>query len=414
MRAVRSVILGHLAVKDFALIEDVEVELQPGLNIITGETGAGKSLFVDAVEISLGRRGSSEFIRTGAPESVLQALFFIPDPDFRGGLLERLGIQDEGGQVLVERLLRRDGNNRARINGRLASVTTIRNLASAIVDLHGQGEQHGLLSSAEQLEMLDSLAGERVPELRERVAELHRELNQTRRKILENLGDEKERARQLDLLQYQLREIDEARLQPEEEEELQQRRRILGNLDLLRTGAAEFSGLVMEGAPGRRPLVDQMGELEGSLRHLADIDEDLGEPLERLRAARFEIEEVARTLRHYREALDFDPRELHRVEERLDLIGALKRKYGSSVREVLEYRDGVAREMEDIENSRERVEALRQREVVLVEELGAVAADLSDLRKAAASQVEVRVEEELADLSMENTEFDISFSCVPD
>ncbi len=414
MRAGRSVILGHLAVKNFALIEDVEVELKPGLNIITGETGAGKSLFVDAVQISLGRRGSSEYVRTGSSESVIQALFLIPDPGFRGGLLEDLGIGEEDGQVLVERQLRRDGNNRARINGRLASVTTIRNLASAIVDLHGQHEQHGLLSSREQLEMLDSLAGEGVYRLRGQVARVHRELGRVREEIRSNLGDPKERARQLDLLQYQLQEIDEADLKPDEQEQLQKKRNILGNLDLLQTGVAEFLGLVMEGTPGRRSVLDELGDRVASLGRMADIDGNLGEPLETLQAAQFEIEEVARTLRRYAEGLDFDPRALHLVEQRLDLIHRLRQKYGSSVKEVLEYRDRVADKILDIENSKERVEALLEKERVLVGELGALAGELSDLRRETASQVRVQVEEELADLSMENTQFDIAFAREPD
>ncbi len=415
MGDVRTMVLGHLAVRDFALIEELEAELHPGLNVITGETGAGKSLFVDAVEITLGGRASSEYIRTGTPTAYVQALFFARAGSPPEGLFEETGTHvGEDGEILLERELRRDGQNRARVNGRLTSVNAIRKLAGAMVDLHGQHQQQGLMNGAQQLEVLDALGGEEVQSLRREVSRLHGELGEVRIQLRKYLGDEKERARELDLLRYQLEEIDAAELDPQEEEELGRTRKILGNLEVLRSGIAEVLGVLMDGAPGRPPAVDAFGELSGSLGRLAEIDDNLRVHADSMEAMQYEVQETARALRRYADGLQYDSSELRRVEDRLDAISRLKRKYGNTVGEVLQYREQMARRLQDIENSRERVEALRQREATVLSSVAGSAVRLSKLRRQTAERIREQVEDELADLSMADTEFDIVFNRQPD
>ncbi len=410
----RSVILGRLAVEQFAIIDALEAELHPGLNVITGETGAGKSLFVDAVEIALGGRASAEYVRAGSDSAVVQALFFADDEEW-DELECRLGVRaDDEGEILIERELRPGGRNIARINGRLVSVASIRSFAESVVDLHGQHEQQGLTTSSQQRDMLDALAGEELQRERAEVARLVGELQEVREKLKRYLGDEKERARELDLLYYQQREIDEADLEVGEEEELRRRQNVLGNVEFLREGVGETVSGLMDGGPGTPPLVDLLGERASTLRKMAEVDEDLASSASRMEAAQYDVQELARELRQYSERLDYDPAELRRVEERLDLISRLKAKYGSSVQEIIAYRDDVASKIRDIENSAEKVEELGNREQEILETLGSAAERLSAMRSDAAQEVRRRVERELEDLLMQDTQFDVVLDRVPD
>jgi len=405
----RPLILGYLAVEQFAIIDELEAELDPGLNVITGETGAGKSLFVDAVEIALGGRASTEYIRTGASSAVVQALFYATGQAEKTLECE-VGVEPgDDGEILIERELRSGGRNLARINGRLVNVGTIRRFAESVVDLHGQHEQQGLISSSAQLEMLDALGGENLRRTRAEVAGLYRELGEVRELMNQYLGDEQERARELDLLRYQLREIDEAELEPGEESELKRLQRVLGNVEFLREGIAETLAGLMEGSPGSPPLMDFLGDMSEGLQQMAGVDEKLERPAGQIEAVQYEVQEVARQLRQYSEQLDYDPAELRQVEERLDLINRLKGKYGDSIEEMLDYRDEMAAQIEAIENSAQKVEELQAREEEIINDLASAAERLSQMREDTAAEVRSQVEEELEDLLMSDTEFDIVF-----
>ncbi len=406
--------LAHLSVENFALLEKMEVELRPGLNVITGETGAGKSLFVDAVAVALGARGSSEYIRSGADTTHVSALFYCSE-SAGGQKLQRLSFASgEDSEVLIERQLRRDQQNRAWVNGRLSSVNSIKEFARMMVDMHGQHQQQGLLRPSEQLRMLDEMAGKQAQCAAATVATLHHQLSGIRDELRDLTGDDKERARRLDLLKYQLREIDEAELDPEEEQDLKNRQNILANLQQLRSGIGQLLTRLNDGFQGASPVVDEVGQMAESLGRLADIDNSLREDADSLRGVQYELQEAGRTLRHYLENLDYDPGQLEQVQRRLDEISQLKSKYGNSVQEVLQYREEVAGHIESIEGSEKRIEDLKKRQEEVSRQLGEAANQLSQLRQKFASTLQTRMQQELSDLHMEDAEFTIEFQRQPD
>ena len=409
-----SLTLGNLAVSNFALLDNVEAELSPGLNVITGETGAGKSLFVDALEIALGGRALSEYIRTGASRATVQALFFAEDGGIVEPVLERLGIElGAEREILIERELRANGQNRARINGQLTSVSAIRDLARNLVDMHGQHAQQGLLQRSAQLEMLDALSGEKGRRLRTEVSGLYEQLSSVEDELQSIVGDEKERARRQDLLNYQLEEIDEAELRPNEDEELEHRGRILGNYEMLQSEISAIVSSLMDEEHGRSALLDQLGHMASTLRHLADIDDELTSVREAFDRVQFDLQEAARSLRHYRDGLNYDPAELRRIESRLDVLNGLMRKYGSSIEEIMAYRDEVAAAIDDLESSEQRAIELREQREEMLCRIAEKSGQLSRCRASTAEAIRGRVERELAELSMENTRFDVRLEREP-
>jgi len=402
-------LLAHLQVKNFALIEDIEVELSDGLNVITGETGAGKSLFVDAMQVALGGRGSTEFVRTGAEEATVWALFDLPDSLHAQQILDDLGIEAPEATVLIEREIRRSGANRARINGRLASVATIAAFSKSMVELHGQHEQRGLISPNRQREILDSMGGPSLAAGLQAVESAVRRLRSIYERQREILGDSRERARRLDLLRYQRDEIDGAALDPHEEDELLDRRNVMANVQALRTGIGEAVTVLSEGDAGRVPMLEELGHLSASLGRLADMDPALGATQEVIHSAQLELEEAARALRRYLDCLDFDPQDRERVEQRLQLLTELKRKYGSSIQEVIAYGQEVVAEIARIESSEEEAERLGEEQLQAEREVAEAANALGAMRREAAESLRAGVESELADLHMENTRFAVHF-----
>ncbi len=399
--------LGHLQVKDFALIEEIEVEPGPGLNVITGETGAGKSLFVDAIQVALGARASTDLIRTGSESAAVWALFELPKDSSIEVLLEELGIEAPDGTILVEREIRRERANRARINGRLASVSAISDFSAAMVELHGQHEQRGLLDPSRQREILDATGGEELLAARSELRDLVRNLRDIERQQSEILGDERERARRLDLLRYQLAEIEAAELSVGEEEELLERRNRMANLETLRSSGANALGRLSEGSPERLPILEELGEIDDELGRAVALDSSVESIHRGVQSGLLELEEAARSLRRYLEDLAFDEEDQRRVEQRLQFMADLKRKYGASVAEVLEYAEKVRREIDEIESSEAEAERLRELRLEVEESLGAVAEDLGRLRSEAALCLEEMVEGELADLHMGGTRFEV-------
>jgi len=403
--------LAYLQVRGFALIEHLEVELSPGLNILTGETGAGKSMFVDAVDVALGGRASSEYLRAGEETALVQAAFAVPRDSPARSLMAEAGMEPEEGELLVlEREINRSGRNVARVNGRLATVQLVRELAGQLCDLHGQHEHQSLLRPREQLELLDQFGGGDLLDLRQRLGAMHARLGSLRRRLGELGGDARDRAREMDLLQFQAGEIDSAELRAGEEEELKARRKVLGNIESLREGADFVLTLLAEGTgTGAPSLADLLGEAAGRLDELAAIDESLAGIHQAAAAAGYELEEAGRQLRSYRDRLDYDPEELRQVENRMALLTRLKRKFGDSVEDVMEYRRQLQRRIESLRDSEQSADEIKSEMDATQGEMRELAACLSQKRREAADRLESMVEDELTDLLMGGTSFRVSF-----
>jgi DNA repair protein RecN (Recombination protein N) len=388
--------LCELHIRNLAVIDEIAVTFSPGLNVLTGETGAGKSILIDALQLVLGARSSEELMRSGAEETVVEAAF---DPDPAPGVrrvLEAEGIPAEAGEVLVlRRHLSRDGKSRAYANGRLTSAATLRILAESLVDIHGQHAGQPLLDPRRHGELLDAYAGtgDELQGYRDRFARW-----QAIRREAEGLRlAERERAQRLDLLQFQRREIESAVLRPGEEAELDAERARLANHERI-FAAVEQAYAGLEEADGA--ALERLAALAAGLRDVARIDPRLQEALDTLETGTVHLREAARALRDYRETLEFDPQRLDAVEARLHEIGKLKRKYGATAEEVLGHLEQVRGELAALEQSESRLAAIDAERAALEGELTARAERLSGQRRSAARKLQDAVLAELAELGM--------------
>jgi len=424
-------VLLEVTIENFALIDRLRLNFGPGLNVLTGETGAGKSVLIDAVEVALGGRASAEAIRTGADHAYLEVVFDLSRlPEVRA-LIESPGAGQD--PLVLSRELSRTGRNVARINGRTATAAMVREITQHLLDLHGQHEHQSLLRPERQLDLLDDFGGEAVAAARERVRELVARFRELRRELAGLAGDARERARRVDLLAFQVREIDEARLQPREEAALVEEQRILENSGRLLQTAAEAYARLYEGGgpaapaagrvglagrgqvpPGGPPVVDVLGAVLHQLRAAQAIDPALGGPADILETAATQVQEVARALRQYRDGLEFEPARLEAVARRLDLLAELRRKYGDSVADVLAYREQAAAELERLRNAESLARDLEEEIENVRVRLGEAAWALHRLRKAAARELEERLAAELQALGMSRARVVVEFGWEPD
>lgn len=391
----------ELDIANFAIADHLRIHFSPGLNVITGETGAGKSLMVDALATTLGGRPEPETIRAGADEAHLEAVFAdLPqDPDLATAL-EEAGAAPEDGALVVSRTLRREGRNTGRLNGRAVVQSALTAVGQRLVDIHGQGDYMSLLRPAEHLGLVDrfaGLAGERA-QAAGRIAELRRVRDLQNRLAT----SERERARRLDLLQYEVGQIEAAGLRAEEEEELRARRQLLANAEeLTRQASAAIAALEEEESSG----VEALGRAAEAAARLAALDPCRQEEASAVAALQSQAAEMARAFREYREGLDADPEALGAVEERLALIADLKRKYGGSVKEVLDYATRAHAELAELAGREERLAELAQRERELIGEVGRLCAGLSRRRRGAAAHLAAALEAGLAELGMSGCRF---------
>jgi len=397
--------LGELHVSNFAIIEHLTLRLQDGFSVLTGETGAGKSIIVDAVSALLGGRVSDELVRSGAETAYIEAIFTLSPAQAcqLTPILAEYGLEGNGETLILSREIRRGGRNVCRINGRAVTATTLRHVADGLVDIHGQSEHLSLLRVATHLELLDRYAG--LEEQRRRVAEGMGELRQVRQALANLLRDERELARRVDLLTFQVEEIAAARLRQGEEEELRAERRRLANAERLAQLADAAYRALHEGEDELPSASDRLSQVQSALDDLVELDPQLAPLLQQAEELVYQVEALAEGVRDYRDAIEFDPPRLRRVEERLDLIFNLKRKYGDSIAEVLAFADRARRELEGITHAEERIAELRTEEARLLQVIGAVAADLSAARTAAAQELAAAVENQLSDLNMAGARF---------
>ena len=397
--------LTELRIQNFAIIQSLELTLQPGLTTFTGETGAGKSIILDAITTLLGGRAEPTFIRAGAERASIEALFLIPLSNRQAvlDLLNREDLLEDEETILISREIRQNGRSAARVNGHSVAASLLRELGSFLVDIHGQSEHLSLLNTRQHLNLLDRFAN--LQENLTSYRQVYRELRRTQ-KELENLRQsEQDAARRTDLLEYQAREIEEARLQIGEEETLRQERNRLANAENLSSLAQEALSLLDEGLPDTPSLTDLLGQVITALEGLARIDPEQNRLAEQALTVNDTLAEIVRDLRNYLDTIEFNPRRLEQVEERLDLIHRLKRKYGGSIEAALAFARSARQELDTIAHATERIAELEEKEKALRQQLGELAARLSQIRQTAAAQLAKAVEAELADLSMAGARF---------
>ncbi len=402
--------LTELCIQDFAIIDRLQLTFEPGLSVLTGETGAGKSIIVDAVEVVLGGRADSSVIRAGAGRAIVEATFYLNPAQQQelAPLLAQEGLEGEAPEFLcLGREVRSGGRTICRINGRVVTLTLLREVAAKLVDIHGQSEHLSLLRVREHINLLDRYA-ELLP-LRAQVAQLAEQVRAVRRELQNLLRSEQELTHRADLLNFQISEIAAAALRPGEEEELLEERLRLANVEQLAGLSGEALHLLEGDERGGAAVIDLLGAAIQAIEGLVRIDPALGPQLQLAESAGYQLEELARTLRDYREQLEYNPRRLQEVEDRLAVIRRLERKYGPTITDVLEYARKAALELETITHSEERIATLREEEERLVTELGRLAVTLSLKRREAARRLASELEEELRDLRMEGARFSVDF-----
>lgn len=401
--------LAELTIHDFAIIDDLHLRFPPGFTVFTGETGAGKSIIIDAVEMVLGGRVDATAVRAGADQALVEANFVLGLAQWQAvqPVLEREGLEGQEPELLLGREVRREGRNVCRVNGRRVTLSVLREVAERLVDIHGQSEHLSLLRVREHVGLLDRYGD--LWELRAQAADKVAQVRAVRRERSELERDEAELARRMDLLQYQIAEIEAAALQPGEQEELEAERVRLANAEQLTSLLSEALRAAGEGTEESLSALDLWGEAQRALEGLVRIDAGLEPRLREAEELTYRLQDLTEQLRDYRDRVEYSPRRLAEVEERLELVRRLERKYGPAIPDVLAYGQRAAQELEKITHSEERIVELRIEEEHLLTELGAVAAELSLRRREAGQRLSAGIEQELQDLRMEGARFGVDF-----
>lgn len=407
----------ELTISNFAIVDHLTIRLNEGFNVLTGETGAGKSIVVDAVSALLGGKVGIESLRTGAEQARVEGVFAFPPADSPAcaqlaAILEQSGLDTDDDTLILSRELNASGRTVARVNGRAVPNSVLQQVGRLLVDIHGQSEHLSLLRISSHLDLLDEFAG--LGELRRQVAEKVGAVRKLRRELDALMQDEREVARRLDLLRFQVREIESARLEVGEEEQLESERRIQANAEALMAAADQVYRNLYEGWDEQRAVVDLLGEISTGLSSIARIDPSIEAQVRLVEGYLAEFEELARSIRAYRDRIEYDPSRLEEIEERLQLIRGLKRKYGASIEEVIKFGQQAAAEMDMLSSRGERIEDLRSRESELLAEVAQLCHALSEARSQAAARLSTEVERELADLSMPGASFAVVVEQVND
>jgi DNA repair protein RecN (Recombination protein N) len=403
--------LSELYIHDFAIIEELRLGLAPGFTVMTGETGAGKSIILDAVSLLLGGRADTTMVRSGCEAAYVEGLFVLPShlqPGVAALLASEQVESEDPSLLLLAREVRQNGRNICRVNGRAVTLSFLRGVAENLVDIHGQGEHLSLLRPRAHLPLLDAyggLEGERQ-EVARKVAALRKMENE----LAALRRDAREIAKRIDMLQFQVAEIDAANLQPGEEEELRAERTRLANVEQLMEFASETHALMLSPDDEAPAVIDLLSHAERSLLQLVRLDETKEPWLARLQGLVSEFSELSAELSDYQEGLEVNPGRLDFIEERLELFNQLKRKYGDDIIAVLAWRDQAAVELDQITHSEERSEALAGSIDAGLREIGSLAQALSQRRQEAAQKLAAAVERELADLRMEGARFAVDFA----
>lgn len=399
--------LRELTIKNFAIIRDLSISFDNGLTVLTGETGAGKSIIIDAVQLLAGGRGSSEFIRHGEKKAELEGMFEVSHdahPVFRK--LEESGIpSDDEGTVILRRDISASGKSTCRVNGKLVTLAILREVGAALIDIHGQHETQELMDEQRHVLLLDQFGWQTIGAAKESYASLYDRYVKLKRRLTRYDESEQQVAHRIDLYRFQLTEIDEAGFYEGEEEELEEERTRLKNFNDI----YERVSSAYESIQGESKGLDWTGAAMSDLEHAAEVDPQAGEFATSVSDAFYTLQETAFSLKNMLDGMEFDPNRLDEVEHRLALLQTMKRKYSATVAEILAYRDKIAEELEKLLNRDERLQDERKEVESLEADLAVEAGELAGLRREAAVRLAESIHNQLSELYMEKAQFTVDF-----
>lgn len=399
--------LEHLHIRNVALIKESEISFGDGLNILTGETGAGKSMIIDSLQFALGGRAGKDFLRHGEKQAAVEALFSVQSQALTEKLAENGIVPEEDGTLLITRTLSEAGKSVCRINGSTVTVGMLKEIAEDMIDIYGQHEHQSLLNPVKHIRLLDRFCGAGFGEAMEEYKNSRQRLKDLEKQLTILIGDESQREQRMDMLLFQKEEIEAAELQEGEEDALLEQKKRLSSMERLIRLTGESVTLLYDGDDRAPSACDQLGDALAKLQEAAEYDAALSPLADALADGYAAVEDCARELKREAEEQEADPEELERIEERLQLFYKLKRKYGGSIEAVLEFYEKAVQELEFLSNSSEKAAELSAKKAEEEKHLSALAETLTARRRATAEQVEEQIETALHDMEMKHARFHI-------
>jgi len=398
----------RLEIRNIALIDEVGIELGDGLNILTGETGAGKSIIIDSINMLLGERFSRELIRTGQEKANLEAVFNVDNQKFND-IYEKYGIEPESdGTLIISREYSVGGRSICRINGRIITLSILKEIGGKLIDVHGQYDNQSLLKKENHIELLDAFGGEVIGKFKNEYFQLFTRRKEIKNSIRKLMGDEKDRERKIDLLKYQINEIKSAKLKIKEDEELTRQKTILYNSGKIADAIENVYNMLYLGKGTNNSVYDEIVESVLKLESICSFDDVYSKIRTKLEDIEFQMEDIRDEIRNAKENIEYNPFMLEQIEERLDLIYKLKKKYGYTLSEVIQYYQNSEKELNTIIKSEEYINKLQRQLIDTESSLYDIAVKINKERTSAATLLENKICKELAELEMRNASFKVS------
>lgn len=397
--------LNEIAIHNFAIIEHLEVPFDEGLTVLTGETGAGKSIIIDAVQLLAGGRGSQEFIRHGAKKAELEGMFTVEAEDHP--VFEKMrefGIDAEDGSIILRRDINSNGKTTCRVNGKLVTIATLREIGSQLIDIHGQHDNQELMQEKRHIHLLDQFAGQPLAEAHANYMDVFDRYSRLKKKLAATSQNEQQIAQRIDLYSFQLQEIDAASLRIDEEEELEEEKLKLQHFNRL----FERLHTAYESISGDNHALDWVGSAMSDLEDAASIDKQLAAHAETVSTSFYALQDTAHEIKSLIDEMEFDPLRLDEVENRLAMLNALKRKYGKTIEDIVIYREKIADELDQLLNRDERIHVEEEKLEQLKKDLEVEANELSMIRREAAVRLEEAIMTQLTELHMAKSTFHVS------
>lgn len=379
-----------LHIKNIGIIDDINIDLNNGLNVLTGETGAGKTLIIDSIEIISGGRFSKEMIRKGETNSFIEMCIYAPENE-----------NSIDGNIIVSREINTTGKNMCKINGRMVTVNELKEFMSKFIEIHGQNKNQELLDNKTHLKCLDNFIGNDIKKIKDKYLEKYNRYLEIKSELKQNYGDDKERERKLDLLKYQIEEIEQANLTEIEEDMLEEKRKMMQNSEKITKGLLDADTAISENG------IDSISYAIKSLEKIENIDEKYEKIASNLKSLYYELQEISRDLSSYNDEIYFDEEERCQIEERLDLIYSLKRKYGNTIKEILDYKKKIEEEVEHIENLDKYNQKLKKELEEITKQMNEIGKQIHCEREKGAKVLIKNINKELVDLEMKNAKINI-------
>jgi len=402
--------LFQLNIKNMALIKELNIEFEEGLNVLTGETGAGKSIIIEAIDLILGSYAASDLIRDGEDSLIVEGLFLLTpqEKEIISNLNPDMEIVDEEGNLLIRREVSRKGRNKCWVNQRLVNLSMLQDIGNFLVDLHGQHNHQSLLDPSKHIDLMDNLGGDEIIKFRKELFGSYRLWRDKKEKLFQLIRNKEDNLKRIDFLKYQLDEIDKASLVRNEDKVLEEEEMVLRNAEKIIETMEKANFILYEGGLEQPSLRDSLNEVSIDLGEIASLDQRIGKIKEDLTVIGYQLEDIVNEIIKYKDKIDLDPQKLKEVEGRLNLINTLKGKYGSTIEEILQYRQKIHQELETIDYSEDRVEKLKEEINSLENKISNISHNLSLNRRKIAEDLEKMVVRELEDLNMKRCQFKVS------